>query len=132
MLAVGCEVWVLDRPNLLGGVVEGNLLEAGYESFVSAFQIPVRHGLTLNELLRLEGRRRGWPDGLAVWEVRGWRRDGWWEGRSVGGGQPWVAPSPNMPTPATALVYPGGCLIEATELSESRSTTRPFQLVNAP
>ena len=65
-LAAGCEVWVLDRPNPLGGAVEGNLPEAGYESFVGAFQIPVRHRLTLGELLRLEGRRRGWPDGLAV------------------------------------------------------------------
>jgi uncharacterized protein YbbC (DUF1343 family) len=130
-LAAGCEVWVLDRPNPLGGAIEGNLPEAGHESFVGAFPIPVRHGLTLGELLRLEGRRRGWPEGLTVWEVHGWRRGGWWESRSIGG-PPWVAPSPNMPTPATALVYPGGCLIEATELSEGRGTTRPFQLVGAP
>ena len=137
-LAAGCEVWVLDRPNPLGGAVEGNLPEAGTESFVGAFPIPVRHGLTLGELLRLEGRRRGWPDDLTVWEVHGWRRGGWWENGPAGAGGAglrwlrWLAPSPNMPTPATALVYPGGCLIEATELSEGRGTTRPFQLVGAP
>jgi uncharacterized protein YbbC (DUF1343 family) len=136
-LAAGCEVWVLDRPNPLGGAVEGNLPAPGYESFVGAFPVPVRHGLTVGELLRLEARRRGWSDGLTVWEARGWRRDGWWaESRSGGpagrAGLHWAAPSPNMPTPATALVYPGTCLIEATELSEGRGTTRPFQLVGAP
>src|SRR6202008_1556108 len=67
-LAAGCEVWVLDRPNPLGGeAVEGNPPEPGYESFVSAFRLPVRHGLTLGELVRLEARRRAWRDGLTVW-----------------------------------------------------------------
>jgi hypothetical protein len=120
---------VLDRPNPLGGeVVEGNLPRPGYESFVGAFATPVRHGLTLGELLLLEARRRGWDgEGLRVWEVEGWRRgDGWADGR------PWIAPSPNMPTLETALVYPGGCLVEGTELSEGRGTTRPFQLTGAP
>jgi uncharacterized protein YbbC (DUF1343 family) len=128
-LAAGCEVWVLDRPNPLGGeVVEGNLPCPGFESFVGAFHLPVRHGLTLGELIRLEAWRRGWPDGCKVWEMEGWRRGMRWEET----GLPWVAPSPNMPTPATALVYPGGCLVEATELSEGRGTTRPFQLTGAP
>ncbi len=125
-LAAGLEVWVLDRPNPLGGmVVEGGLPRPGYESFVGAFRIPVRHGLTLGELMRLECRRRGWSAEPRIFPVQGWRRDLEWSG-------PWIAPSPNMPTLATALVYPGGCLIEATELSEGRGTTRPFQLIGAP
>ncbi len=131
-MAAGCEVWVLDRPNPLGGtVIEGNLLAPGYESFVGAFQLPVRHGLTLGELFRLEARRRQWTGArahFAVWYMEDWHRFMTWEDT----GLPWVAPSPNMPTPTTALVYPGGCLIEATELSEGRGTTRPFQLTGAP
>lgn len=131
-MAAGCEVWVLDRPNPLGGaVVEGNLLEPGYESFVGAFRLPVRHGLTLGELFRLEALRRSWSDARAYFTVlylEGWRRAMTWEET----GLPWIAPSPNMPTVATARVYPGGCLVEATELSEGRGTTRPFQLAGAP
>jgi len=131
-MAAGCEVWVLDRPNPLGGeVIEGNLLGAGYESFVGAFRLPVRHGLTLGELFRLEARRRNWIGHNAyftVWYMDGWTRGMTWEET----GLPWIAPSPNMPTTTTALVYPGGCLVEATELSEGRGTTRPFQLTGAP
>lgn len=127
-LAAGVEVWVLDRPNPLGGVaVEGNRLEPGYESFVGAFPgLPVRHGLTLGELVRWAAR--GWSEQPRIWKMAGWRRGvGWAET-----GLPWIAPSPNMPTTTTALVFPGGCLIEATELSEGRGTTRPFQLTGAP
>jgi len=131
-MAAGCEVWVLDRPNPLGGeIVEGNLLQPGYESFVGAFRLPVRHGITLGELFRLEAGHRGWTGNLsnfAVWYVEGWRRSMTWEET----GLPWIAPSPNMPTTATARIYPGGCLVEATELSEGRGTTRPFQLTGAP
>lgn len=128
-LAAGCEVWVLDRPNPLGGeTVEGNLQAPGFESFVGAFRLPVRHGLTLGEIVRLEARRRAWGAGLQVLTVAGWRRAMTWHEC----GRPWLAPSPNMPTFATAFVYPGLCLVEATELSEGRGTTRPFQLVGAP
>lgn len=128
-LAAGCEVWVLDRPNPIGGdIVEGNLLGEGFESFVGAFRLPVRHGLTLAEMVRLEARRRGWGDGWEIWRMEGWTRSMPWAET----GLPWVAPSPNMPTLATALVYPGGCLVEATGLSEGRGTTRPFQLTGAP
>ncbi|HYX26590.1 MAG TPA: DUF1343 domain-containing protein, partial [Thermoanaerobaculia bacterium] len=105
--------------------------QPGFESFVGAFRLPVRHGLTLGELFRLEARRRSWAGSLAhfaVWYMEGWERAMTWEET----GLPWLAPSPNMPTPATALVYPGGCLVEATGLSEGRGTTRPFQLVGAP
>lgn len=128
-LAAGCEVWWLDRPNPLGGeVVEGNLLETGFVSFVGAFRLPVRHGLTAGEVALLEARRRGWGSGFEVWTMEGWRRAMTWEET----GLPWIAPSPNMPTTTTALLYPGGCLVEATALSEGRGTTRPFQLVGAP
>lgn len=126
----GCEVWVLDRPNPLGGeVVEGNFRRPGFESFVGAFEMPVRHGLTLGELIRLEAERSGWAsDRLRVWRMEGWRRPMYWRDT----GLPWIAPSPNMPTPETAIVYPGSCLVEATELSEGRGTTRPFELLGAP
>lgn len=128
-LALGLEVWFLDRPNPLGGErVEGNLVRPGFESFVGAFSIPVRHGMTLGELARLEARRRGWPDGWTVIEMTGWQR----HMTFAETGLPWVAPSPNMPTPTTALIYPGGCLIEGTEISEGRGTTRPFELCGAP
>ena len=125
----GCAVWLLDRPNPLGGeVVEGNLRQPGFGSFVGAFEHPVRHGLTAGELLRLEARRTGWAEALEVWPMAGWQRSMAWADT----GLPWVAPSPNMPAPGTALIYPGGCLVEATELSEGRGTTRPFHLLGAP
>ncbi len=128
-LAAGCEVWVLDRPNPLGGeVIEGNLPAPGCESFVGAFRLPVRHALTLGELMLLEARRRGWRQAPRVWTLDGWRRAMSWSETGLA----WIAPSPNMPTAATALIYPGGCLIEATELSEGRGTTRPFHLAGAP
>ncbi|MEO7795051.1 MAG: DUF1343 domain-containing protein [Thermoanaerobaculia bacterium] len=127
--AAGCEVWILDRPNPLGGeIVEGNLPDPGYASFVGAFRMPVRHGLTLGEIVRLEAHRRQWGRLPRVLAVEGWRRKDLWPAT----GRPWIAPSPNMPTFATALVYPGLCLLEATELSEGRGTTRPFLLFGAP
>lgn len=126
----GCEVWILDRPNPLGGeVVEGNIRRPGFESFVGAFEMPVRHGLTLGELTRLEAERGDWQGAeLRVWPLQGWLRGMLWRDT----GLPWIAPSPNMPTPDTAIVYPGACLVEATELSEGRGTTRPFELLGAP
>ncbi len=128
-LEQGVEVWFLDRPNPLGGErVEGNLVSPGFESFVGAFEIPVRHGVTLGELVCLEARRRGWPGGWKIVEMTGWRRSMLFAET----GLPWIAPSPNMPTLETALIYPGGCLIEGTEISEGRGTTRPFELCGAP
>lgn len=128
-LAAGLEVWFLDRPNPLGGeIVEGNLPAPGFESFVGAFPLPVRHGLTLGEIFRLEAKRRRLPENWRVIALEGWRRSMLWSDL----GRPWVAPSPNMPDLATALVYPGMCLLEATDLSEGRGTTRPFRLAGAP
>jgi uncharacterized protein YbbC (DUF1343 family) len=128
-LGAGCEVWVLDRPNPLGGeIVEGNLRREGYDSFVGAFAHPVRHGLTLGEIVHGELARKGLGDGLTVVRMEGWRRRMLWPET----GRSWIAPSPNMPTFATAVVYPGMCLLEGTRLSEGRGTTRPFSLFGAP
>jgi uncharacterized protein YbbC (DUF1343 family) len=120
---------VLDRPNPLGGVaVEGNILEPEYRSFVGLHPIPVRHGMTAGELALLFKDECGLRLDLRVVRMRGWRREMSFEET----GLPWVMPSPNMPTVDTAFVYPGGCLIEGTNLSEGRGTTRPFELVGAP
>jgi uncharacterized protein YbbC (DUF1343 family) len=130
----GVPVVVLDRPNPLGGVaVEGNTVEVpALRSFVGAYPVAVRHGLTVGELctlyngaLRPGGEK---PADLQVVWMDGWRR----RMGFADTGLPWVLPSPNMPTPETALVYPGGCLVEGTNLSEGRGTTRPFELVGAP
>lgn len=133
----GLAVVVLDRPNPLGGVaVEGPRLEAGYESFVGLLAgVPVRHGLTIGELaryfcahdatLRAHGGLRG---RLHVLPMAGYAR----AMDYAATGLPWVLPSPNMPTPDTARVYPGMCLLEALTPSEGRGTTRPFELAGAP
>ena len=125
----GVHVIVLDRPNPLGGErVEGNLPDPAFASFVGLHPLPVRHGLTIGELARHLNAERAIGCRLTVIPMRGWRRAMLWEDTEV----PWVAPSPNMPTPDTARVYPGGCLIEGTNLSEGRGTTRPFEHVGAP
>jgi uncharacterized protein YbbC (DUF1343 family) len=125
----GVPVVVLDRPNPLGGVaVEGNIPDPAFASFVGLHPLPVRHGLTIGEVARHLVRDHGIACRLTVVPMRGWRRAMLWEDTAV----PWVAPSPNMPTPDTARVYPGGCLVEGTNLSEGRGTTRPFEWVGAP
>jgi uncharacterized protein YbbC (DUF1343 family) len=121
--------FVLDRPNPLGGVtVEGPLLKPGYESFVGIHPLVTRHGLTIGELARLYQAERHLTGDLQVIPCEGWRREMDLERT----GLPWVLPSPNMPTVDTAFVYPGQCLIEGTNLSEGRGTTRPFELCGAP
>jgi uncharacterized protein YbbC (DUF1343 family) len=121
---------VLDRPNPIGGdAVEGPRLTSGFESFCGLHDLAPRHGMTvgeLAELFRIERRLEGLE--LTVVECRGWRR-GRYQRET---GLPWVLPSPNMPTPEAALVYPGMCLLEGTNLSEGRGTTRPFELFGAP
>lgn len=125
----GIAVVVLDRPNPVGGVqVEGPVLDAAYASFVGQFPIPLRHGMTLGELARLFNDEYGIGADLRVVPVRGWRRADAEPGRTL----PWVPPSPNMPTPDTALAYPGTVLFEGTNVSEGRGTTRPFEIVGAP
>jgi len=129
-LPLGMKVLVLDRPNPLGGeLVEGPALRKGFESFVGAHDLAIRHGLTMGELALLYQRELGLDRGeLQVVPCEGWRRAQSFEET----GLPWVLPSPNMPTLDTALVYPGQCLIEGTNLSEGRGTTRPFELCGAP
>jgi uncharacterized protein YbbC (DUF1343 family) len=127
--ATGVEVIVCDRPNPIGGVVvEGGPVDPDRRSFVSELPVPLRHGLTLGELALLLRAERHPNLALAVVPCRGWRRAMWWDET----GLPWVAPSPNMPALAAAAIYAGACLVEATNLSEGRGTTRPFQLIGAP
>ncbi len=128
--SVGTEVVLLDRPNPLGGSrVEGAPQRDGYLSFVGLYPIAVRHGLTIAELMGwVCDRERIDRDVLQVVELDGWARAMEWRDT----GLPWVMPSPNMPTLDTAQVYPGGCLVEGTKLSEGRGTTRPFELWGAP
>jgi uncharacterized protein YbbC (DUF1343 family) len=123
---------VLDRPNPIGGdpaSVEGRRQERPYASFVGLEPVPVRHGLTLGEIVawraEVEGLAR---DAVRVVGVTGLER----QDDATAWDRPFVMPSPNMPTLDTALVYPGGCLIEGTNLSEGRGTTRPFEIVGAP
>jgi len=120
---------VLDRPNPIGGhQVEGPGIEPGFESFVGLVSCANRHGMTPGEIARWRHAVEKLDVELAVITMRGWQRDMWFEHT----GLPWVLPSPNMPTVDTALVYPGMCLVEGTELSEGRGTTRPFEIVGAP
>jgi len=122
-------VVVCDRPNPIGGIdVEGPMLEAGFESFVGLYPIPMRHGLTIGELARLFNERFGVGAKLEVVAMRGWTRGAF----QTDAGLPWILPSPNLPTLDSALVYPGTVLFEGTNVSEGRGTTRPFELVGAP
>lgn len=125
--ASGKKVVVLDRPNPIGGRLEGNLLRTELRSFVGLHEIPMRHGLTMGELALL-CNRDGIHADLDVIKMQGWTRSMFFADT----GLPWVFPSPNMPTPLTALVYPGQVLWEGTNVSEGRGTTLPFELVGAP
>jgi uncharacterized protein YbbC (DUF1343 family) len=120
---------VLDRPNPIGGVhVEGGAIAPGFESFVGLVSCPNRHGMTAGEIAAWRHAVENLSIDLHVITMRGWERDTRYEHT----GLPWVLPSPNMPTVDTALVYPGMCLVEGTELSEGRGTTRPFEWSGAP
>jgi uncharacterized protein YbbC (DUF1343 family) len=128
---LGIEVIVLDRPNPLGGEeadVEGPLVRSGFESFVGLYPVATRHGLTPGEEAIYVNEVHGIGCKLRVVPMEGWRRSMHFEETAL----PWVLPSPNMPTVDTAFVYPGMCLVEGTELSEGRGTTRPFELAGAP
>jgi len=125
----GLPVIVCDRPNPIGGTqVEGPTLEAGFESFVGQFRMPMRHGMTVAELARLFNEHHGIGADLETVPMAGWSREMYWDATDI----PWVMPSPNMPTLDTAIVYPGTVLFEGTKLSEGRGTTRPFELIGAP
>ncbi len=125
----GKPVVVLDRPNPIGGdLTEGTVLEPGYSSFVGLRPLPIRHGMTIAEV-GMYLRETFYPSlDFHVIGMKDWKRSYWFDDCSL----PWVLPSPNMPTPDTAAVYPGMCLLEGTLLSEGRGTTRPFEIFGAP
>ena len=125
----GVDVVVLDRPNPINGEnTEGPVLERGFESFVGRYPIPIRHGMTMGELALLFNQEFRVNCSLEVIPMEGWRRSAYFEDTEL----PWVLPSPNMPTVDTAIVYPGMCLLEGTNVSEGRGTTRPFEIFGAP
>ena len=120
---------VLDRPNPVGGrVVEGNLLDTAFATFVGMYPIPVRHGLTAGELARLFHAEFGVGAEPVVVPARGWRREAWFDGT----GLPWVAPSPNIPRLESAIHYPGTVFFEGTNLSAGRGSSHPFEQAGAP
>ena len=121
----GIPVIVIDRPNPIGcHITEGPVLDPEYKSFVGLYPIQVRHGMTIGELAMLFKENTE----VHVLEMQGYKKDMWFDQT----GLPWVMPSPNMPTLETAIVYPGQCLLEATNVSEARGTTKPFELFGAP
>lgn len=126
--AVGLTFAVLDRPNpITGSQIEGNLLDPNFASFVGVHPIPIRHGMTAGELALLIATEHGWAEPVVV-AMRDWRRSQWFDQT----GLPWVQPSPNLPTLDSIALYPGTCLIEGSNVSEGRGTTRPFEYIGAP
>ena len=125
----GVAVVVLDRPNPINGVkTEGPMLDANYKSFVGMHPIPVRHGRTIGELAQ-QFRDEAFPRcRLTILPMKNWKREMWFDQT----GLPWVMPSPNIAALDTATVYPGMCLLEGTNISEGRGTTRPFEIFGAP
>jgi uncharacterized protein YbbC (DUF1343 family) len=122
-------VVVCDRPNPIGGVrVEGPMLDEGFQSFVGQYPIPMRHGMTIGELAQLFNEHFGIGAKLEVVRMQGWSREQYFDDT----GLPWVLPSPNLPTLDSAIVYPGTVLLEGTNISEGRGTTKPFELAGAP
>ena len=120
---------VLDRPNPIGGqIVEGNILDTAFASFVGMYPIASRHGMTVGELARFFNREAGIGANLTVIRVDGWSRQQWFDET----GLPWVAPSPNLPTLASAIHYPGTVYLEGTNLSEGRGSDAPFEQTGAP
>lgn len=127
----GIPLVVLDRPNPLGGVaMEGPMLEyPQHSSFIGLYPVPLRHGMTAGELARLfNAKFLERKCDLTVVAMEGWRRSDWYDTTGLA----WVVPSPNMPTLDTATVYPGQVLLEGTNLSEGRGTTKPFEFFGAP
>lgn len=120
---------VLDRPNpIRGDVVQGNVLDPAYSSFVGLYPVPMRHGMTPGELARMYVAEYGIDVDLRVIPMEGWERNMTYEET----GLPWIPPSPNMPSVESALAYPGTCLFEGTPLSVGRGTNRAFQWIGAP
>ena len=121
-------VLILDRPNPIGGLVQGNILDSASRSFVGALAEPMRHGLTLGELARLARIDLGIDADLHVIPAAGWRRDQ----TLAATGLPFVRPSPNLKDPESLFHYPGTCLFEGTALSVGRGTDAPYRQIGAP
>lgn len=128
--AVGVEVVVCDRPNPINGIdVEGRVVDPKFRSFVGMFPIPVRHGKTIGELARLiNDNDKPKRDLLKVIPMTGWERE-WYFDKT---GLKWVNPSPNIRSLTAAILYPGMCLLEGTNISEGRGTHTPFEICGAP
>ncbi len=125
----GIGVWVLDRPNPIGAVpLDGYILDPQYFTFVGGAEIPLCHRMTMGEMALFIKKKYNTLCQLEIVKMDGWWRNSLWPQT----GLPWVLPSPNMPTVDTAVVYPGMVLFEATNTSEGRGTTRPFELFGAP
>ncbi|MEL6822606.1 MAG: DUF1343 domain-containing protein [Calditrichota bacterium] len=122
------EVVVPDRPNPIGGQVEGPALNEDFRSFVGLYPLTIRHGLTIGEVALYLKNEIFQDSNLRIVKMQGYKPEMYFEET----GLPWAMPSPNIPTVESAVVYPGKCLIEATNLSEGRGTTRPFELFGAP
>ncbi|WP_034849575.1 exo-beta-N-acetylmuramidase NamZ family protein [Clostridium hydrogeniformans] len=120
---------VLDRINILGGEkVEGNILEEEFKTFVGMYPIPIRYGLTIGELAHYFNNEFNIGCDLEVIKIKEWERWMLYEDTDL----PWISPSPNMPSLSTSLLYNGTCLLEGTNISEGRGTTKPFEIVGAP
>ncbi len=125
----GKSVVILDRPNPVGGCcVEGNVLENEFSSFVGRFPIPMRHGMTVGEISQYFNKTQNIGCDLTVIPMEGWTRDMYWQETGLA----WIPPSPNLPTPFSAMVYPGQVIFEGTNISEARGTTLPFEQFGAP
>lgn len=125
----GKSVIVCDRPNPINGVdIEGPIIEEGFHSFVGMYDLPVRHGMTIGELARYFNEACGIDCDLKVIPMTGWNRKMYWDDT----GLEWVNPSPNMRSLNAALLYPGMCLLEGTNVSEGRGTETPFEVCGAP
>jgi uncharacterized protein YbbC (DUF1343 family) len=125
----GARFVVLDRPNPINGSTrEGPVLRSGFESFVGLHPLPLRHALTAGEVARLANDHFGVGCELDVVPCKGWSRTHWYDQTDL----PFVMPSPNLPTLDSCTAYPGMVLLEGTNLSEGRGTTRPFELFGAP
>ncbi|MBU0986175.1 MAG: DUF1343 domain-containing protein [Proteobacteria bacterium] len=126
---MGKKVLVLDRPNPVNGLLtEGNRLSSECASFVGRYPLPMRHGLTIGELALLFNTEYAIGCDLEIISMNGWNRAMYFQDT----GLPWIAPSPNLPTPVSAMVYPGQVLWEGTNVSEGRGTTQPFEFFGAP
>jgi uncharacterized protein YbbC (DUF1343 family) len=125
----GIPIVVLDRPNpVTGTILEGNILEPKYQTFVGIYPVLSRHGMTLGELAQMYNAEQHIGSNLTVVPVEGWRRSMWWDET----GLPWVNPSPNIRSLAAAINYPGTVFFEAINVSEGRGTDAPFEQIGAP